>query len=235
MDLNEFTVGVPRAKLIAATGGASGAHDGVGALAKHQTATTGRHHDSIGAEGADLHRAKVLCNDPLADPVRIEDRTEKLPVLILRNPAFALESAHLLVKGVDELLPRGRAREVGALVERSAEEPKVALALKRAVEGDSHPVEQVDDLRRPVRHLIHRRLVREKVAAVDRFIKVLILRVALLTRDFIAGVDTALGANRVGTLDRDDREEVDRNASLGDAECGCKACESAANNDHATL
>ena len=105
---------------------------------------------------------------------------------------FGFPAAGLLVEGVEKLLAGGGAGEEGALEERAAEEAQVALAFGRAVEGHAHAVEQVDDLRRPVAHLQHRRLVGQEVAAEDRLVEVHPLAVALLAGDLVAGVDAAL-------------------------------------------
>ncbi len=235
MDLDELAVGVPRPLAIAAGRGGAGAHHGVGALPEDEAAAAGGHDHRVGAEGPDLHGAEVLGHDALAIAGVVDDRPQELPVLVLGDLAFALVAADLLVEGVDQLLAGGRAREVGPLVERAAEEAEVALAFGGAVEGHAHPVEEVDDLRGPVGHLVDRRLVGEEVAAVDRLVEVLELGVALLAGHLVAGVDAALGADGVGSLHRDHREEVDRNARFGDANGAGEAGEPAAYHDDSTL
>jgi len=156
-------------------------------------------------------------------------------VLVLRDLAFALEATDLFIEGVNQLLTGRRSREVCALVERATEESQVTLTFERAVERHAHAVEEVDDLRRPVRHFVHRWLVREEVATVDRFIKVLVFRVTLLARDLVAGVDAALSADRVRALHGNDGEEIDADAGLCNAHgCG-ETCKASTDNDHATL
>ena len=68
---------------------------------------------------------------------------------------------------------------------------------------------------RGLAHVLDGRLVGEEVAAVDGVVEVLAGGVALAL-EVLGGVDAALGADRVRALDRDDGEEVDRAAGLGD-------------------
>ena len=70
-----------------------------------------------------------------------------------------------------------------------------------------------------VAHQLHRRLVGEKVAAVDRVVEVLPGGVALALQ-VLGSVDAALGADRVRPLDRDDGEEVNMTSHLGDFDGG---------------
>jgi hypothetical protein len=124
---------------------------------------------------------------------------------------------------------------VRALVERASEEAEVVPALGRPVEGHAHAVEQVDDPRRPVRHLVHGGLLRQEVAAVDGLLEVLPLAEALLPGDVVAGVDAALGAHRVAALHGDDAEEVDLHAELGALDCAREAREPASDDDDALV
>ena len=105
--------------------------------------------------------------------------------------------------------------------------------LLRAVERHAHAVEEVDDARRPVRHLVDGGLLRQEVAAVDGLLEVLPLAEALLACHVVAGVDAALGAHRVAALDGDDAEEVDLDAELGALDCSGKSGEAASDDDDA--
>ncbi len=236
--LDHLAIGVPRARLVAAAGRPAGAHHGVRALAEDEPASAGRHHDGIGAERTDLHRPHVLGDDADA-ALRLaltgDHRREELPELVLADAPLHLPPACLLIQRVKELLPRRRPGEVRALEERAAEETKIAEPLGRAVEGHAHAVEQVDDPRRPVGHLQHRVLIGQVVAAVDRLIKVLVLAVPLLARDFVARVDAALGAHGVRPLDRHHGEEIHRHTRLGDADGGGETGEPPADDDDARL
>src|SRR5207237_479895 len=80
---------------------------------------------------------------------------------------------------------------------RPSEEAQRPLPLGRAVERHAHAIQQIDDARRPIAHLQHGRLIGEKIPAQHRLVEVHPLGVTLLTRDFVAGVDPALGAYRV--------------------------------------
>ena len=115
----------------------------------------------------------------------------------------------------------------------AAEEAQIALALGGAVERHAHAVEQIDDPRRPVGHLQHRRLIGQEIAAQDGFIEVHPLAVSLLAGDVVAGVDAALGADAVAALDGDHREEIDVDAFLGQLDGAGQAGESAADDDDA--
>src|SRR5262249_59596894 len=98
--------------------------------------------------------------------VRVDagDRLEEVPELelaphllagdghaVLVDDLAGLPAAHLLVEGVEELLAGGGAGEGGAVEEGAAEAAEVEQALGRAVEGDAHAVEHVDDARGDVR------------------------------------------------------------------------------------
>tara|TARA_Y100000589_G_scaffold228818_2_gene216223 strand:+ start:468 stop:734 length:267 start_codon:yes stop_codon:yes gene_type:complete len=86
-----------------------------------------------------------------------------------------------------------------------------------------------------VGHFIDRGLVLEEVTTVKGFVHVDPLGVALLTGDFVTGVDATLGTHTVGTLDRDHGEEVHRDASFGDLDrCG-EASEATTNDNHSGL
>src|SRR6185295_18288293 len=106
-------------------------------------------------------------------------------------------AAGLFIEGIKQLLSSRRTGKEGALKERPAEQPQIALTLSRAIEWHAHAVEQIDNLGRPLRHLQQRRLVRKKIATQRRLIKMHPLAISLLAGDFIAGVDAALRADRV--------------------------------------
>ena len=144
--------------------------------------------------------------------------------------AVGLVAADLLVERVEQLLAGGGAGEGGAVVERAAEAAEVEQALGGAVEGHAHAVEQVDDGRGGLAHGLDGGLVGEEVAAVDGVVEVLVGGVALALQ-ILCGVDAALGADRVRTLDRDDGKQVDRAAGLGDLDDRCQSGEASANHD----
>ena len=139
-------------------------------------------------------------------------------------------AAHLLVERVEQLLAGGSAGEGGAVVERAAEAAEVEQALRGAVEGHAHAVEQIDDAGRGLAHGLDGRLVGEEVAAVDGVVEVLRRGVALALQ-VLGGVDAALRADRVGALDRDDREQIDRAAGFGDLDDRREPGEASANHD----
>ncbi len=73
-------------------------------------------------------------------------------------------------------------------------------------------------------------LVGEEVAAVDGVVEVLVGGVAFALQ-ILGGVDAALGADRVGTLDRDDGKQVDGAAGFGDLDDRGEAGQASANHD----
>ena len=172
---------------------------------------------------------RSMAQMPRQTPVRVEHRGEKFPELVLRDLAFGLVAAHLLVERVEKLLAGGGAGEGGAVVERAAEAAEVEQPFGRAVEGHAHAVEQVDDAGRGFAHGLDRRLVGEEVAAVDGVVEVLPGGVAFAL-EILGGVDAALRADRVRALHRHDGEQIDVPAHLGDLDDGGKSGQAAA--DH---
>ncbi len=98
---------------------------------------------------------------------------------------------HLLVESVEQLLPRRCTRKRRAVIQRPAESPVVQQSFRRAVEHHAHAVQQVDDSRRGFAHPFDQRLVRQKIAAVNRVIEVFIDGVALALL-VLRGVNAAL-------------------------------------------
>jgi hypothetical protein len=107
---------------------------------------------------------------------------------------------------------------------------KAVRALGSAVEGHAHAVEEVDDGRGGLAHGLDGSLVGEEVAAVDGVVKVLVGGVALAL-EVLGGVDAALGADRVRTLDGDDGEQVDGAACFGDLDDRREPGQPSANDD----
>ncbi len=230
MHLDELAVGVERALLIQRRLRRSGADHRVRGLAEDGAVAAGGHDDGFGREGAHFHGAQIHGADAVADALVVDDRGEKFPGFVLGNFAFGFVAAHLLVERVEQLLAGGGAGEGGSVVERAAETAEVQQSFGRAVEGNAHAVEQVDDAGRGFAHGLHRRLVGEEIAAVHGVVKVLPGGVAFALQ-VLGGIDAALGAHRVRPLDRDDREEVDVTSHLGNLDGGRQACQSATDND----
>ena len=82
----------------------------------------------------------------------------------------------------------------------------------------------------PIAHFLHRRLMLQKVAAVNRVVEVLPLVVALLPRQIVDAVDAPLGTNAVRALHRHQAHQVDVDAQLGQLHRRRQAGQSAA--DH---
>ena len=236
MHLDKFRIAVASAGLIAARVGPAGADDRHGALAEDQSIAARGDHDRIGAKRANLHRPHVLGDD--ADAGRraanvLNHRPEEFPEFIFVNAAFRFEPPHLLVEGVEQLLPRRCAGEKCALDQAPTKKPKAALPLGRAIEGYAHAIEQIDDPRGPIAHLVDRRLIREKISAENRLVEVNPFAVTLLSRDVVAGVDAALGADTVAALHRHHREKIDVDMLLGQLHRARQPGQATSDDDHA--
>ncbi len=194
MNLDQLAVGVVHALLEDGRLRRAGADHGVGALAEDGADAAGRQDDGVSWEGAQLHGAQVQGGDAAADALGVENGGEELPALVLLDLAFGLVAAHLLIERVEQLLPGGGAGKGGAVIERAAEAAEVEQPLGSAIEGHAHAVEQVDDAGRGLAHGLDRRLVGQKVAAVDGVVEVLVGGVALALQ-ILGGVDAALCAD----------------------------------------
>src|SRR5258705_9735927 len=88
MHLNELAIAIAGPGLIAARGSASGADDRHRRFAKDQAVAAGSNHHCIAAEGANLPRPHVLCDDPHAlrtGPSIVNHRPEEFPKFIFVN------------------------------------------------------------------------------------------------------------------------------------------------------
>ena len=138
----------------------------------------------------------------------------------------------MFVEGVEELLAGGCSGEGSALIESATEAAEIKQALGGAIEGDAHAVEEIDDAGGSFAHGFDGGLIGEEVAAVDGVVEVLPGGVALAFEIF-GGVDAALGADGMGALDGDDREEIDVAALFGDLDDGGETGEASADDDDA--
>ena len=143
-------------------------------------------------------------------------------------------AADLFVEGVEELLAGGGTGEGSAIVESAAETAIVEEAFGGAIEGDAHAIEEIDDGRSFFAHALDERLIGEEIAAVDGVVKMLPGGVAFALL-VLGGVDAALRADGMGTLYRNDGEEIDGDAGFGDANRGHEAGQTTANDDDLRL
>ena len=116
------------------------------------------------------------------------------------------------------------------MIKRAAEAAKIEQAFGSAIEGHAHAIEQIDDGGRGFAHGLDGSLVGEEVAAVDGVVKVLRGGVAFALQ-VLGGVNAALRAHRVGTLDGDDRKQVHAAAGFGDLDNGGEPGQASANHD----
>ena len=91
------------------------------------------------------------------------------------------------------------------MVERAAEAAEIEQAFGGPIEGHAHAVEQIDNRGSGLAHPLHRSLVREEIAAVDRVVKVLCGGIAFAFQ-ILCSIDSALRAHGVRTLDRHNRK-----------------------------
>ena len=231
MHLNEFAVRVIAALLIQRRLRRPGADHRIRDFAK----------DCANAAGGDNDRVRLeTCGPPSnAGPwrkCRGRCRCEsmhggkKFPSLVFLDLAFGFVAPHLLVERVEKLLAGGGAGEGSAVVQRSAEAAEIEQTFGRAVKWHAHAIEQIDDAGRGLAHRLDRRLVGEKIAAVDGVVKVLPGGIAFALQ-VLGGVDSALRADGMRALDRDDGEEIDLAAHFGDLDYGRKACKPATYDD----
>ena len=214
MHLDEFTVAIPGPGPVGAADGAAVADHRHRAAAVDQAITPSGQHDRIGREGPELHRDEILTDRPAAEAILVEDGGQEVPKLMFCDHPLDLVAANLLVKGVEQLLAGCGPSKARPLVERAAESPLIAKAFRSAVEGHSQPVHQVNDPRSPVGHFFDRRLVLEKVAAVDGVVEVFPFRVSLLPRERVDAVDATLGTDAVRPLDWHETEQVDMHSQF---------------------
>src|SRR6185437_3204258 len=176
------------------------------------------------------HRAQIQPSDAARHALGIDYRRQKLPAFEFANLAVRLVTAYLLVERVKQLLAGGGAGKCSAVIERAAEAPEIEQTFRCAIERNTHAVEQIDDCRRRFAHAFDRRLVSEEIASIDGVVKVLPGSVAFALQ-VLGGIDAALGANRMRTLDGNDGEQVHRSAGFGDLDDGRKSGQAAANHD----
>src|SRR5713101_4444290 len=229
VNLNKLAVRVVAALLVERGLRRPRAHDRIGRLAEDGANAAGRDDDGVSGEGAHFHAAQIHRADTAADALSVEHGRENLPVLVLLHLAFGLVAADLLVERVEKLLAGRRSGEGGAVVKRASKAAEVQQTFGRAIEGNAHAVEQIDDSGSGVTHGLDRRLVGEEVATINRVVEVLPGGIAFALQ-VLGGVDASLGADRVRALYGDDGEQVNLTAHLGDLDDGGEARQAAAHN-----
>jgi hypothetical protein len=115
MDLNEFGVGIFRAGLKGAAGGAAGAGHRHRRAAVDQSASARGDHHRVGRKGADLHRHHVLGHDAAAHASAVDHRGQVVQGLVDFHFALDAPAAHLIVQRIEQLLAGRGAGKRGAL------------------------------------------------------------------------------------------------------------------------
>ena len=178
MDLNELAIRVIGALLVKRGLCRSRAHDRIGRLAEDGAAAAGCDDDRVGGKGADFHVPQVHGADAAGYAASIEHGGQKFPVLVFFYFAFRFVPADLLVKCVEKLLTGGGSGKGGAVVEGASEAPEIEQTFRRSIEGNTHPIEQIDDAGRGLAHCLDGRLIGQEIATVNCVVEVLVCGVA---------------------------------------------------------
>ena len=94
-------------------------------------------------------------------------------MLVFRYKPGCFPAANLLIQRIQQLLACRRAGKCRTVILRAAETAEIQQALWSTAEHNAHPVHEVDDAWRRIAHRFNRRLVRKKVSAVYRIVKML--------------------------------------------------------------
>ena len=158
----------------------------------------------------------------------VEHKREHLPALVFVDLAGDFPFADLLIERVQKLLSGRGSGKRRPMMQRSAKAAKIEQAFVCSRKRHAHSIEEINDLRRHVAHPLDRRLVGQKVAAINRVVKMLPRRVAFAFC-IDRAVDAALCADRVRTLYRHDRDQIDLVPGFGDLHRRGQTGEPAAN------
>ena len=153
---------------------------------------------------------------PRQNAAFVDHRGQKCLALVFLHAVFCFVPPHLFVQRIEQLLPRRCARKRSPVIKRAAKPSVIQQSFRRAVEHHAHAVQQVDNPRRRFAHPLDQRLVRQKVSAVNRVVKMFpgCVAFALL---ILRCVDATLRADRVRPFHRHNREQLHRHARLRDA------------------
>ena len=201
MDLHELSIGIDTSLLIHSRRCRSRTGCGICSSAENHARTSGSQHYGVRLHGVNRHVHLVHGHDAAAAAAVVEDYREKFPQLELAHLTVHLESPHLLIQGIEDLLSRRGPGERRPVMLRPAKAPEIQQTLRGPVKHHAHSVQQVDDAGSGVAHHLDRWLVGQKISAVDAVVEMLRRRVALAFHVH-STVDASLGAHRVGSLDR---------------------------------
>ena len=215
MDLEELRIAEFSTLLVNGRNSRAVADRGSRAAAVYLARATRSEDDNISRERNDLIGVHVLGNDTTADTVFVLDDLDEFPELVLLDAALDFPATDLLIKSIEELLTRRGTGKHRALVLLAAEVTEIQHTFCRTRERHAHAVEHLDELRSCLDHAFDCELVSEEVAAVNRIIEMLIDGI-MLTLRIHAGIDAALGTERMGTLYRAIGKEVYFSAALAD-------------------
>ncbi len=234
MHLDEFAVRVIDALLQQRRLRRTGADDGVRRSTKNSTDAAGTKNDRVGWKRLHFHGAQIHRANAAPDSRVVDYGGQKRPAFSLGHAAFRLMTANLLVERIKKLLPGGSPGERRAVIQRAAKTPVIEQSFRRAIERNSHAVEQIDDPGRRFAHALDQRLIREKVTAVNGVVKVLLSRVAFALL-VLRGVNAALRAHGMRTFHWNDREKLHRHTRLGHTNRGHQPGETSAHDNNFRL
>ena len=234
VNLYHLRVAVPNALLVANANRRTRVDDRIRGFTEDQAISARAHYGGVTREGLDLHRPEILRGDADTCPGGVLDNSQEFPALVFLHEVAVFPSSNLLIERVQQLLPRSRTGVSRAVLQRSAKAPEGKEPFAGPVEGNTHPVEQIYDRGRALRHPHNRWLVIQEVTPGDRVLEVQIGRVPLATQVHRA-IDSALGADAMGALDGDDGKELDLMPRFRELHRGHQSGETTSNDDDCTL
>ncbi len=114
---------------------------------------------------------------------------------------------------------------------RSTESTEIQKPLGRSIEWHAHAVEHEYNARRSFRHSFDRRLIRQEVTAIRGFLEVN-LRAIAFALGIHRSIDATLGAHRMRTFDRNERNQIDRDSRFAKLDHRHEARETSTDDDY---
>ena len=229
VDLDKLTVSVGYTVLIKDGCRRAGIDDRVSRTAVNHTCTAGSDNYRISNKILDLHSSQILCYNAFADAVVIEDQVDHFPVLVFGNETENLLMAHLLIQSIKQLLTGGGTGKSGTFILNAAETTQIQQALAGSGKLYTHSVHCIDQTGSILHQTAYRRLVSQKVAAVNSIIKMLVNTV-VLTFGIQCRINAALRTDGVRALHRHQRDQIDRDLLFSYLQCGHQTGQTAADN-----
>ena len=231
MNLYKFAVSISRALLIRRRNRASRAGHRVGRFTENESRSARCHNYRVGLKGFQFQRLQIHRNQTATNLIIVQNEREHFPAFVFIDFSRRFPFTNLFIERVKKLLTRRCARKSRSMMQSSAETPKIEKAFLRPRKRNAHSIEQIDDLRRHLAHLLHGRLVRQKIAAVNRVVEMFPRRIAFAFRVYRA-VNSALSADRMRAFYRNDRNQIDFVPGFGNFHRRRKSRQTAADNSY---